>query len=393
MWQAEAWMLALQKYRAPLSSQGGLIIVIGGGPVGLLSALERVHSHNNRVLVVEKRTQPSRSQVVALREEMATFLFELMEKAKTTASLDDYRTVNELYVKHVPYNARRGKIITFQLLVLETLLRGLARIFQIEIKEGDVLSISENQEMIYATEDGEVHFQSYKFALDASGGRLQNKPAKEFKHDYLHPLHGTFELVTTDDAWKRLTRAPNMLEVALDTVRQRFSDSWTLDRRPITRVFPFRDIDGNSKVYIGTEIPHDEPGTPPYQQGLRFVGWLLQQNQVDVLDLTQTSAFRIDSLKYHDDAFDAETKTVKVGDAFFQPHYLTASGINNAYTQLTDLQFKDEDNLNESFANTRERYYKKIEKVLEDPRRAGSLFFQQRNESRLSSPHEYELLL
>lgn len=372
MWVAERLLLEIESVTRPL------VVVLGGGPVGLLSALERKHSHNDRVLVIEKRKAPSRSQVVALREGMSIFLFQLMAeaKAKATSSPKAYESANILYNKKVRYEQKNGHMLTFQLVVLEQLLRILAEILKVTIEEGTVVAVCRGKELIYTKNkpDGSVDVmnKSYDFAIDASGGHLQNVPSGSFEHPNLHQRHGTFELKTSEPVWIQLQAAPNMLEVALGEVKAEYPHTWGLDRAPITRVFPFVDLAGDHKVYIGTELPF-------LTDGVDFVKWVLQHRGINVDDrrVIQTSTFFINDLKYYSPGFDQETDTFRVGDALYQPHYLTASGINNAYGELTDIQFKNStDSLNDLLMRRRQEYYQHVAKMLKDPKEAGRLFFQ-----------------
>ena len=87
------------------------------------------------------------------------------------------------------------------------------------------------------------------------------------------------------------------------------------------------------KVYIGTELPY-------LADGVEFVQWILQHHGINYVDVQQTSTFNINGLNYYEPGFDQATRTIKVGDSLYQPHYLTASGINNAYGELTDMQLQ-----------------------------------------------------
>ena len=377
MWRAEERLLGLQTFRA-CPRDGTLVVVLGGGPVGLLSALERAHHHKDRVLVMEKRRTPSRSQVVALREEMATFLYNLMRDAKLASSPEKYESANRLYVKGVRYEQVRGRILTFQLTVLEHLLRILAEIFEVRFEEGTVMGVNEAKDMIYTRRlpDGAVEAitQPYDIAIDASGGNLQNVPSGTFRHPNLHPRHGKFELETSKEVWEQLgppRTAPNMLEVPFWQVYAKYGDTWGLKRRPITRVFPFVDLGGNRKVYVGTELPF-------FVDGVEFVQWILRHHGVNVLEVRQTSTFHVTGLRYYEPGFDDATGTLRVGDALYEPHYLTASGINNAYGELTDMQLQTKTEcLNELLVRRRDDYYKKVSEMLDGPEKAGKLFFQQ----------------
>lgn len=374
IWKSESMLLALQQFRGIHFE--GLVVVIGGGPVGLLAALERKKNHNENVLVIEKRSQATRSQVVALREEMSTFLLELVNGVKESS---DYTLINKLYNLHVRYNRFFGVIQTFQLAVLEKLLRELAKAYKISIKFGNVLAITPDKHVLYQPDsDSEnVVNQPYQLAIDASGGYLQQYDG-EFNNPNLHPVHGTFEFEPPREVWDALTHSPTMLEVSNDVFSSKYGKSvWPYNRASITRVFPFRDIEGVQKVYIGSEIPYFQ------SDDVSFVRWILEQYFIDKkiilgeLHIEQTSTFKIPSLKFNSTAWNKEISTLQIGDAFYQPHYLTASGINNAYGQLTDIQLlRTMSYWNESLSRRRDEYYKKVDEVLSNPSSANHLFFQ-----------------
>lgn len=379
MWIADEKATQLIRYHASVSTRGQ-VVVIGGGPVGLLAALERAKTHNDKVLVIEKREIATRSQVVALREEMSSFLLDLVETAKPNLTEDAYTEINALYVKHVRYEPRGGRVITFQLSVLESLLRKLAIAYDIKFELGTVLAVTQDKDVIYVKQETkEASNAPYKLAIDASGGYIQNYTAT-YENINLHPLHATFEFSPPppsddNDIWKELANgSPTTLEVSYELLDPKYSEVWPLERAPLTRVFPFRDAEGNHKVYIGSEIPY-------LSDGVEFIKWLLQQRfptnpKINKLRIQQTSTFVINGLKYNKNAFDDTTATLKIGDAFFQPHYLTASGINNAYGELTDLQLVHATRLNHNLNRRRVTYYEKLTEVLMHPDRAGTLFFQ-----------------
>ena len=121
--------------------------------------------------------------------------------------------------------------------------------------------------------------------------------------------------------------------------------------------------------YIGTELPY-------LADGVEFVQWILQHHGINYVDVQQTSTFNINGLNYYEPGFDEATRTIKVGDSLYQPHYLTASGINNAYGELTDMQLQtNTESLNRLLRVRRDDYYAK-DHMLDSPKSRRVLFQQ-----------------
>ena len=187
--------------------------------------------------------------------------------------------------------------------------------------------------------------------------------------------HGTFELIVSDNDWERLKTNPRQLEVERETMTLKYGSRWLVPRNPLTRVFPFEDAQGSKMVYIGTELPDACNDDCPSD----FVKWLLLFLGVVPTRIENTSTFKLNSLRYKTQAYNKDKQVLSIGDSFFQPHYLTASGISNVYRQLTDLKLTGINNpneLNEKLSNQRNTYFQKVQQMLINPNEAGPLFFQ-----------------
>ena len=327
----------------------GPIVIVGSGPIGLFACLFlrlRRPDYTGRIVVLEKRSdEHTRVQVILIREPMASILEVIIQGLPR----NDRGIVDRYYSRGVRYNeGKQNYMISFQIGVLQTMLEALARRMAIEFIN-DASAIDVQDDAIWFASNGEHAHIRCQLVIDTSGGgfAFQSEDVVYdmlYESPMLHAPNATFHLHTTDEEiWNRLATSPLFLQRNETFHNDKVGNPQVGERAPLTRVLPFRTEDGAKKdVYIGSEIPAGWQGREYYFM-IQLLGKILgrEPDQIGILEVTST--FTIENLGARSKCITRKGNVLiqRIGDAYYQPHYLTGAGIKNAYEPLEILLRND----------------------------------------------------
>ena len=387
MWPSEHRLNFLFRYRSMVRPGAGPIVIIGSGPIGLFACLRlRLASKSRilagepnttawpdeRIIILEKRSdEHTRHQVILIREPMATILEVIMQEVIMQA-VPPNDEIARYYSLGVRYNhGQPNYMISFQINVLQDLLQMAARSMDniTFINNAAAINVT-NGGIGYVDSQGVLSLTPCQLAIDTSAGGFASL-SEDVTYDIyyeppmLHKHNATFGLklkTTATDLWRDMATTPLFLQRDLmfhktimpsstqkSIVRRHVirSPDGSSERAPLTRVLPFRrNMDGTeaeTEVYIGSEIPKWFKGRE-HEFMVRLLEAILNKSIDEIGSLTLTSPFTIDSLKGRRSCITRKDGVLiqRIGDAYYQPHYLTGAGIKNAYEPLEILLSKND---------------------------------------------------
>ena len=324
----------------------GPIVIVGSGPIGLFACLLirlRRPDYRERLVVLERRS-PTRVQVILIREPMASILEVIIQGLAP----EDRRVVDEHYSRGVRYNeGNENYMISFQIGVLQQMLELVSQRMAIEfIKNASAIDVH-NDAIGFASEGELVHIPC-QLVIDASGGgfAFQSEDVRydmQYESPMLHAPNATFHLETKNEAiWDMLATTPLFLQKE-EIHDDKIGNPRIGYRAPLTRVLPFRRPGRmTTDVYIGSEIPN---GWDPRDFMIQLLEKVLGRGADEIFNtLTVTSTFSIQNLGANSKCITRKGNVFiqRIGDALYEPHYLTGAGIKNAYEPL-ELLLRNDD--------------------------------------------------